>query len=50
MIYKTINLNIFDEIMTEKSLDAIEYSKIIAKTEGILVGISSEEVLKLLLY
>lgn len=38
---KTLNTNIYDEIITVKSDDAFETGRIVAKTEGLLVGISS---------
>lgn len=38
---KTLNTNIYDEIVTVKNEDAFETVKIIAKNEGLLVGISS---------
>ena len=38
---KTLNTEIYDEITTVSNEDSFEYSKLIAKEEGILVGISS---------
>lgn len=38
---KTLNTNIYDEIITVKSDDAFKTGRIVAKTEGLLVGISS---------
>ena len=38
---KTLNTEIYDEITTVSNEDAFAYSKLIAKEEGILVGISS---------
>lgn len=38
---KTLNTEIYDEITAVSNEDAFEYSKLIAKEEGILVGISS---------
>lgn len=40
-IPKTLNTNIYDEIITVKSDDAFKTGRIVAKTEGLLVGISS---------
>lgn len=40
-IPKTLDTDIYDEVITVKNEDAIEFSKSIAKSEGILVGISS---------
>lgn len=37
----TLNINIYDEIITVKNEDAFETSREIAKNEGVLVGISS---------
>ncbi|MDF2541164.1 MAG: cysK [Herbinix sp.] len=37
----TLNTGIYDEIITVKNEDAFETGRIIAKTEGVLVGISS---------
>uniref|UniRef100_UPI004057117A cysteine synthase A n=1 Tax=Agathobacter sp. TaxID=2021311 RepID=UPI004057117A len=36
-----LNTNIYDEIMTVEDEAAIEYGKLMAKTEGVLVGISA---------
>ena len=38
---KTLNTNIYDEIITVKSDDAFKTGRTVAKTEGLLVGISS---------
>ncbi len=38
---KTLNTDIYDEIVTVKNEDAFETGRTIAKTEGLLVGISS---------
>lgn len=38
---KTLNTNVYDEIITVKSDDAFKTGRIVAKTEGLLVGISS---------
>ncbi len=38
---KTLNTDIYDEIITVKSDDAFKTGRIVAKTEGLLVGISS---------
>lgn len=38
---KTLNTSIYDEIVTVKNEDAFETVKIVAKNEGLLVGISS---------
>lgn len=38
---KTLNTNVYDEIITVKSDDAFKIGRIVAKTEGLLVGISS---------
>lgn len=38
---KTLNTEIFDEILTVKTEEAYEFSRFVAKNEGILVGISS---------
>lgn len=38
---KTLNTDIYDEIIPVQNEDAFEYGKLIAKEEGILVGISS---------
>lgn len=38
---KTLNTNIYDEIIKINNEDAFEASKVIAKKEGVLVGISS---------
>ena len=40
-IPETLDTNIYDEIITVSNEDAFEYGKLIAKIEGILVGISS---------
>ena len=40
-IPKTLDTEVFDEIITVKNEDAIAFSKSIAKSDGILVGISS---------
>lgn len=37
----TLNTNIYDEIIRVKNEDALEFGKLISRTEGILVGISS---------
>ena len=37
----TLNTKVYDEIITVKNDDAFEYGKEVAKTDGILVGISS---------
>lgn len=38
---KTLNTEIFDEILTVKTEEAYEFARFVAKNEGILVGISS---------
>lgn len=38
---KTLNTEIYDEIVTVKTEEAYEFSRFVAKNEGILVGISS---------
>ena len=38
---EVLNTTIYDEIITIANEDAFEYGKVIAKTEGIQVGISS---------
>lgn len=38
---KVLNTEIYDEVMTVENEDAFAFGKEIAKTEGILVGISS---------
>lgn len=40
-IPETLNTEIYDEIITVENQDAFQTGKIVAKTEGILVGISS---------
>lgn len=40
-IPKTLNTNIYDEIITVTNEDAFETAKLLAKKEGILVGVSS---------
>ena len=40
-IPNTLNTNIYDEIIKVANEDAIEFGKMISRTEGILVGISS---------
>ena len=40
-IPKTLNTSIYDEIITVKNEDAFAVGKLIARTEGLLVGISS---------
>lgn len=40
-IPKTLDTNIYDEIITVKNEDAFETARILAKTDGVLVGISS---------
>ena len=42
----TLNTDIYDEILTVENEDAFEYGKIIAKEEGVLVGISSGAALE----
>ncbi len=42
----TLDLSIVDKVMTVSNEDAFEYGRIIAKKEGILVGISSGAALK----
>ena len=44
-IPKTLNKELIDEIVDIKGEDAIQTSRQIAKTEGLLVGISSGAVL-----
>ena len=41
-----LNTNVYDEILPIENDDAFEYSKLLAKKEGILVGISSGAALK----
>lgn len=41
-----LNTEIYDEIITVEDADAFEYAKALAKTEGVLVGISSGAALK----
>lgn len=43
---KTLNEEIYDEIITVEDADAYTYAKAIAKEEGLLVGISSGAALK----
>lgn len=43
---KTLNTEIYDEIITVEDADAYTYAKAIAKEEGLLVGISSGAALK----
>ena len=43
---KTLNTEVYDEITVVSNEDAFEYGKLIAKEEGILVGISSGAALK----
>ncbi len=38
---KTLNTDIYDEIITSSTEDAFEAAKLLAKSEGVLVGISS---------
>ncbi len=40
-IPKILDTKIYDEIITVKDEDAFKYSKLLAKTEGLMVGISS---------
>ena len=40
-IPETLDTSIYDEIITVKNSDAFEYSRTIAKLEGVLIGISS---------
>ena len=42
----TLNTEIYDEIITIENDDAFEFGKVIAKEEGVLVGISSGAALK----
>lgn len=44
-IPETLDRNIYDEIIDIKDEDALEYGRLIAKKEGVLVGISSGAVL-----
>ena len=37
----TLNTGIYDEVITVKNEDAFETGRLIARTEGVLVGISS---------
>ena len=41
-----MNTKIYDKVVTVENEDAFAFGKEIAKTEGILVGISSEAALK----
>ena len=43
---EVLNTKVYDEILTIENDDAFEYSKLLAKKEGILVGISSGAALK----
>lgn len=45
-IPKTLNTEIYDEIITVEDADAYAYAKAIAREEGLLVGISSGAALK----
>ncbi|KAI4453500.1 cystathionine beta-synthase [Holotrichia oblita] len=40
-IPSTLDINIYDEIITISDQEAVEYTRIVAKTDGLLVGISS---------
>ena len=42
----TLNTEVYDEIITIENDDAFEFGKVIAKEEGVLVGISSGAALK----
>ena len=42
----TLNTKVYDEILPIENEDAFEYSKLLAKKEGVLVGISSGAALK----
>ena len=43
---KTLDIGIYDEIITISNEDAFEYGRLIGKKEGVLVGISSGAALK----
>ena len=42
----TLNTQVYDEVLPISNEDSFEYGKLIAKEEGILVGISSGAALK----